>query len=735
MRAETYMRPRGSGGFGRRGREPLSPQTGGSPFSDSWNGTRNSSDMGRELSRNMSSKALSYKGDDAPGVGEIVNDRNQGRDREAQHAGSWEKQKISATAEIGTSKTQSAVQSETMSAVQELSAAPPSTMVAQSAATFNETEKMWHYQDPSGKVQGPFSVVQLRKWNNTGYFPANLRIWRTAEKQDNSILLSDALAGKYQRDPPLLVNSFPKPQVLHNTHISSSYTEKPHGAPLQQGMEGQVGEKSNFDERRGALNSHSSGGTSGQTVGGSWRVQNEVSPMGKHVNLSVEPPRISSDRWGTNNGNDSTNLPSPTPIQTTIGVAMVQPYETKWLHNSFQPASSVMGAGSGGNGGLQPPPAVITETAVQGSQNNGASSHPGLASVLNIEKSVLVSSINALQMHTQSTVPPTVLADASKSPGADMKSTGPNFHNMEQAVANHNPPLETQGWGSGSVPKPEMITSGALPGSESQSWGSAPSQKVEPNNPATMPQPLALGNWGDPSVQISSSFSTGNPGGNFPIAGFSGLPPSNPWRHPLPGNQSNIQPPAPATLTWGMGVAENQTAGTRTGPENQTTGWGPMPGNPNMGWGGPVPGNVNINWVASGQGPGPGNATAVWAPPVQAPGNAVPSWVPGSQGLPMGNANPSWVAPGQGPPPGNVNPGWAAPTGNPGNNGERLTNQSVRGSHGGDSGYSGGKPWNRQSSFGGGGGGSRPPFKGQRVCKYYEGGHCKKGASCDYLHP
>ncbi|EPS63157.1 hypothetical protein M569_11627 [Genlisea aurea] len=64
----------------------------------------------------------------------------------------------------------------------------------------NESEKMWHYVDPSGKVQGPFSVVQLRKWNRTGYFPADLRIWRATESQDSAFLLTDALAGKFPRE-------------------------------------------------------------------------------------------------------------------------------------------------------------------------------------------------------------------------------------------------------------------------------------------------------------------------------------------------------------------------------------------------------------------------------------------------------------------------------------------------------------------------------------------------------
>ncbi|KAJ0968474.1 hypothetical protein J5N97_025391 [Dioscorea zingiberensis] len=64
----------------------------------------------------------------------------------------------------------------------------------------NETEKIWHYKDPSGKIQGPFSMAQLRKWSTTGYFPQNLRIWRISDKQDNSILLADAMNGKFLKD-------------------------------------------------------------------------------------------------------------------------------------------------------------------------------------------------------------------------------------------------------------------------------------------------------------------------------------------------------------------------------------------------------------------------------------------------------------------------------------------------------------------------------------------------------
>ncbi|KAK7367333.1 hypothetical protein VNO80_09342 [Phaseolus coccineus] len=56
--------------------------------------------------------------------------------------------------------------------------------------------KLWHYQDPTGKVQGPFSLLQLYTWNVSGYFPADLRIWRIDDTQDNAALLIDMLSGK-----------------------------------------------------------------------------------------------------------------------------------------------------------------------------------------------------------------------------------------------------------------------------------------------------------------------------------------------------------------------------------------------------------------------------------------------------------------------------------------------------------------------------------------------------------
>ncbi|MCO5577312.1 hypothetical protein L7F22_031140 [Adiantum nelumboides] len=61
----------------------------------------------------------------------------------------------------------------------------------------SEKEKVWCYLDPTRTVQGPFTMEQLRKWEKTNLFPLDLRIWRVTESQDNTVLLSDALAGRF----------------------------------------------------------------------------------------------------------------------------------------------------------------------------------------------------------------------------------------------------------------------------------------------------------------------------------------------------------------------------------------------------------------------------------------------------------------------------------------------------------------------------------------------------------
>ncbi|KAL6583233.1 hypothetical protein OROMI_005311 [Orobanche minor] len=59
-----------------------------------------------------------------------------------------------------------------------------------------EIEKLWHYRDPNGKIRGPFSMMQLREFNATGLYLPDTRIWTNHEQYD-SLLLTDALNGKF----------------------------------------------------------------------------------------------------------------------------------------------------------------------------------------------------------------------------------------------------------------------------------------------------------------------------------------------------------------------------------------------------------------------------------------------------------------------------------------------------------------------------------------------------------
>uniref|UniRef100_A0A1J3JAX8 Zinc finger CCCH domain-containing protein 44 n=1 Tax=Noccaea caerulescens TaxID=107243 RepID=A0A1J3JAX8_NOCCA len=61
----------------------------------------------------------------------------------------------------------------------------------------DEESEIWHYRDPTGKTQGPFSMVQLRRWKSSGHFPPYLKIWKVHEKE--SVLLTDALFGRFDK--------------------------------------------------------------------------------------------------------------------------------------------------------------------------------------------------------------------------------------------------------------------------------------------------------------------------------------------------------------------------------------------------------------------------------------------------------------------------------------------------------------------------------------------------------
>ncbi|CAI0439560.1 unnamed protein product [Linum tenue] len=601
-------RPRGSSGFSRRSREPISPRKGATNPNESWGGTRSFSSMNRELTRNSSSKGFSYRGDSTTGTSDKLNDNSWslGRDREIQAPQSWESPKRASNVEQRSSVT--ADLAPRVAAQESSPAAPPATGLAQQSdsAKANETQKIWHYKDPAGKIQGPFSMVQLRKWNSTGYFPSDLRIWRATEKEEDSILLTDALDGNFQA-----------PLVQSSSRFSA--------AP--------------------ARDNNNNGNSSSS---------------GRSVPTAVEIPNYPADRW-----NSETSLPSPTPASAGSRGGTRQARESRW---SPTPAPAAAAAASQLN--------TVTNLSHVASPvaRQAAAIAQQMHSLVQVESPRVVQA-NSNHLHR-------VPISSGTAPVVPAAMDTAALQSLVQTISN-NPFL---GGAQGNA-------SNMRSGTGSQGWGGSGS--MQPNN-TSMPvaPPLsnnAYANWANPQTVQQPSAQLG------------------------------------AQVQWGgMGVpvADN--------PGNQTMGWGGNlpPANTNQGWGiahvptnqGMIPGNANPNWM-QGQQVVAGNTNAGWSPAVQ-------GWAPATPGQGAAAAQTMHT---------NQNSGWVGP-GNANNNNNNHPSWD-RGSQGGGSGYGGGRgggdggdmQWNSQSSS------SRGPApaynRAQKVCRFFrENGHCRKGASCDYLH-
>lgn len=55
----------------------------------------------------------------------------------------------------------------------------------------------WHYTDPQGDIQGPFSIASLKRWWDDDYFPSDFKVWKSDQGEENAVLLSDVLQGSF----------------------------------------------------------------------------------------------------------------------------------------------------------------------------------------------------------------------------------------------------------------------------------------------------------------------------------------------------------------------------------------------------------------------------------------------------------------------------------------------------------------------------------------------------------
>ncbi|GJX62758.1 zinc finger CCCH domain-containing protein 19-like protein [Tanacetum coccineum] len=149
---EFYPRSDSFNRFNNKGRDQFSPR-GDYTSKESWGGgtpKTSSSSKNYEFNRNLSNKSFSPKPEDATTSSFQMHTDNsswdQGRDPFLQ---------------------------------------PPVVSEKPTVASTRETPV------------APESTPKLRKWNKNGYFPASLKIWRKSDKEDDAIVLNDALEGKF----------------------------------------------------------------------------------------------------------------------------------------------------------------------------------------------------------------------------------------------------------------------------------------------------------------------------------------------------------------------------------------------------------------------------------------------------------------------------------------------------------------------------------------------------------
>ncbi|MCD7456485.1 hypothetical protein HAX54_031923 [Datura stramonium] len=691
-RRDAHMRSRDSS-FNRRGRGPISPRS-NFPPKDSWGAAGKFSSKNFELNRSSSSKSVLSRSEDGVYSGGGLNEDTwiEGRDREKESV-NLEKPPSATVSEPMGRNSQFLSRTESFSGASSVSS--PATLqgkVVETSIKINEAEKMWHYKDPSGKIQGPFSMVQLRKWSITGYFPADLKIWKSTDKQEESILLTDALAGRFEKVPSAVDN------ILAATVLQN-----------------QNGERPQVDQNVGSQNSR------------------RLVPSGGGMTSSGDVSALSTERWSND---DSLNLPSPTPKQNTAG----------WVGGKG-PSVTVANSYSSGNRVLQSSPALPDDGvnisasvqnfgghSVGGSENNYVNSGSDFGPVPTSEQVIAAQPGYSLQ-NAQS------FAASEQQTSLMNSQLGPQHAALQSESLNmQNPSVDVHTWVAAAPSKGEPSVPALAPGQPQGygNWGTTSSsvQNLAGNfsnaGASVLPQPDYWSAPAQGSQQIIQPTTV----------------PSVPWGAGLQENMSSASALRPENNTgWGMMPGNPNVGWGGPVPAIMNVNWGATvqampPGNVNPGWvpTGPLPGNSNPGWAAQSGNPGvqgmtPGNANPGWITPAGSVGSTVQGPISGN-GWAMGTGNPGALV--QGTPQGDSNQGRGAPTGSRGtrNNDHhqdgRFSGQRDKGSHGSNSGYNS-RNWDRQSSFGSRGP-SRGGFKRNVPCPYNTNGRCIKGSRCNYLH-
>ncbi|KAK6288148.1 hypothetical protein POUND7_014327 [Theobroma cacao] len=693
-----------------------------------------------------------------------------------------------------------------------------------------ETEKIWHYQDPLGKIQGPFAMTMLRRWSKSGHFPPELRIWRVSEKQDDSILLVDALCGRNSQEQQLFHNSC---LPTEDIKVASDDRSKNGDGDVRESgdmkvnqMESKMVEGSsnsmqndtsghccgnNESARSKELGSQSSPCTAPMDVVNSnaaqtrcslphrdsvkgdndFPCQPQVSSSLPSSTLSGEPCETQSrqlseghgvERWDCGSINMNENLKQTSEGQIIAGNVKQDDSEGKsgkscgqnWRSPPLHDSSN----GWDPNSGL-----ISLAKALEASEHNQGIDFPDLptsTSKLTHEDSKSQATENKQSLSSNV---PHQDSGPSWSTASSLVGNGPQLPGVAGEWGGYSstpakPSAEE--WDSELVPESSLKrTDLASDHAATPTSGSGQLTHSSPTDPANNPS-----GWdsivpeqheyslGDESVsdllaeveameslnglasptsilRCDGELAQGSEPDCFsPVGGLSPAP--DPGKSDALSSTNDLQKPSQSTVTnepFGVSQSEVLDAQKSSGGHSSTS--ADMDEDPR-------PSDVSVNQYEAGSDMPPA------APPVTtwAMATVDNAWRSGPEttgtnwGAAQGNAHFNWGGLGQGTP--NVNWGTVQGTfqGNGSiNSGTSAGNPPIWGSQprysgprdrdfqGRDSSFGRGRSlWNRQSSLSSSYGGPngvcsfRPPPKGQRVCKFYESGYCKKGASCSYWH-
>ncbi|XP_058109514.1 zinc finger CCCH domain-containing protein 19 [Magnolia sinica] len=454
------------------------------------------------------------------------------------------------------------------------------------SSTISETDKIWHYQDPSGKTQGPFSMMQFRKWNKNGYFPSDLRIWKTSEGQEDSVLLTDELHANSQIEP-----------FQWDPFQSFSQAQSSGVVP-----------GSGEDNQGGGWGGTSSTSTDKQQNDGGWK-SNWDSASG--------PANGSADGWATKSSGWAA---AKTEENQSSGWAAAKTEENQ---SSGWAAAKTEAAQSSGW-------AAEKTEAAQSSGWAAAKTEAAQPSGWAAEKTEAA--------HSSGWAAAKTAAVNSKGGWAGSSSQGweSNDSNADQSsrpttsfsgLDVEQPAEADLATGSNAAPLCGLDVTAPVPGGSMDIFQGASTDR-SPNL-----TPDVDGEAMDDDVSAEK----------FPISGVQGLP----TRESLQSDSGN-QDPLPASVNnqahssdgWATMPIEDPNNGSRGTLKNSDKGWGLAKGNANTAWGRATEENTSMGWGTAAEGASTqGNANTGWGTATQGDTN---SGTAKREASPKENANTGW---------------------------------------------------------------------------------------------